>query len=243
MKVQSLVLPALLSIAFASCKHELPFPNTPEETNPTTNNGNGNNGGNTNPDPADTIVCFESEILPIFQSSCASTGCHDAITHEEGLRLYTYNNIRQDIVPNDPTNGDIMEAILDNDPDKIMPPPPHAPLSQSQIALIQQWIMQGANNTTNCDPSSCDSTAFRYSADIAPIMSTHCNGCHSGAFPSGGIVTSTHSGLSATISSGSLLGSIEHTYPYSAMPKNAAQLDLCKRTKIRKWAEVGAQNN
>lgn len=238
MNLRTLVLPAMLLLAASACKHELPI------IEPDSNQNNtGNNGGNNNNNPTDTIVCFESEILPIFQSSCASTGCHDAITHEEGLRLYTYENIRQDIVPNNPSDGDLMEAILDNDPDKIMPPPPHAPLSQSQIALIQQWIMQGATNTTNCNPASCDSTAFRYSADIAPIMSTHCNGCHSGSFPSGGIVTSTHAGLSATISSGSLLGSINHTNPYSAMPKNAAQLDLCKRTKIQKWVAAGAPNN
>jgi hypothetical protein len=112
-----------------------------------------------------------------------------------------------------------------------------------QIALIQQWINQGANNTTNCNFGACDSTEFRYSADIAPIMLTFCNGCHSGAFPSAGIITSTHSGLATTISGGSLLGSVNHITPYSAMPQNAAKLDLCNLTKIRNWVQAGALNN
>jgi hypothetical protein len=235
MKLRSFLLPAIVSIAIVSCKHELPFPDSAVN--------NGNSGEVNNPNPGSTTICFESEILPIFQGSCAVIGCHDAITHEEGLRLYTYNNIRQEIDPSDPTDGDIMEAILDNDPDKIMPPPPHAPLSQSQIALLQLWITQGANNTTNCNSTSCDSTAYRYSVDIAPIMSTHCNGCHSGSFPSGGIGTSTHAGLSSAAASGALLGAINHVGTYSTMPKNAAQLDLCKRTKIGKWVQAGALNN
>jgi len=136
-----------------------------------------------------------------------------------------------------------MEAILSNNPNNIMPPAPHSPMNASQIALIQQWINQGANNTTNCNFGACDSTTFRYSADIAPIMLTFCNGCHSGAFPSAGINTSTHSGLATTIFGGYLLGSVNHISPYSSMPKNDGKLDICKLTIIRKWIEAGAQNN
>jgi hypothetical protein len=250
------IISLLSIIGFSSCKHELIYPDNADNTNNNgNNNGGGNNGGGNNgggnngggnnggETPEDTIVCFETEILPLFQSSCAMSGCHDAITHEEGIRLYTYSGIMQEIVPFQPTEGDIMESITDNDPDKIMPPPPHSPLSSTQIALIEQWIMQGAQNTTDCAGSACDSTAFAYSADIVPIMSTFCNGCHSGNFPSAGIVTSTHAGLSAIATSGSLLGSIEHVSSYSAMPKNAAMLDICNRTKIKKWILAGAPNN
>lgn len=239
----------LLSIfGFSSCKHELIYPedttnignNSNNNNNGGGNNGGGNNGGGS---PEDTIVCFETQILPLFQSSCALSGCHDAISHEDGIRLFSYNNIMQEIVPFQPSEGDIMESILEDDPDKIMPPPSHNPLSAAQIALIEQWIMQGAQNTTDCAGNSCDSTAFAYTADISPIMSTFCNGCHSGNFPSAGIVTSTHTGLSAIAASGTLLGTIEHNSLYSAMPKNAAMLDICNRTKIKKWILAGAPNN
>ena len=228
------------SIAFiASCKHELDHPD--DAGNPIDTTGNPNDTV-VPPPPVDTMVCFESEILPLFVSNCAMPGCHDAITHEEGLRLYDYAHIIQDIVPNQPTQGDLMEVILETDPDKIMPPPPSNPLSSAQIALIQQWINQGAQNTTNC-ANTCDTTAFTYSADIAPIMSSYCNGCHSGTFPSGGINTVSWANLQTIVTDGSLLGSVQHNTNFSAMPKNTAKMDDCNITKIRKWIQAGAPNN
>jgi ribosomal protein S16 len=135
-----------------------------------------------------------------------------------------------------------MHSILDNNPNDVMPPPPNNPLTDSQIALIQQWINQGAQNTTNC-ASTCDTTAFLFSADIAPILSTYCNGCHSGPFPDAGINTTTYAGVQTIAQDGSLLGSIEHNSNFVAMPKNAAKMDACNITKIRKWIQAGAQNN
>jgi len=245
MKKQLLILCIIGGLGLTSCKHEIFYDE--DSQNPTGNNNNNNNNNNNdttgNNQPLDTMICFESQILPLFQSNCAMTGCHNSQSHVEGIRLYSYATIIQEIVPNQPTEGDVMESILEDDPDKIMPPPPHAPLNQDQIALIQQWINQGAQNTTNCTPVGCDSTAFTYSSDIAPIMSTYCNGCHSGNFPSAGINTSTHAGLQTSVSNGSLVGSVNHVSSYSAMPKNATMLDICKRTKIRKWVQAGAPNN
>src|SRR5690349_2132712 len=33
------------------------------------------------------VVYFEMSILPLLKSNCAKSGCHDAITHEEGIVL------------------------------------------------------------------------------------------------------------------------------------------------------------
>ena len=234
MKIERIIILFAL-ISFASgCKHELFYPEITPVV-PVDTSGS-------NPNPEDTMICFETQILPLFQSNCAMSGCHDAITHEEGFRLYDYAHIIQDIVPNQPTQGDLMDVILETDPDKVMPPPPSSPLSSAQIALIQQWINQGAMNTTNC-ASSCDTTAFAYTANIAPIMSSYCNGCHSGTFPSAGINTTSHAGLQSIVSNGSLLGSVQHTSGFVAMPQNAAKLSTCNITKIRKWILAGAPNN
>ena len=40
-----------------------------------------------------TKVYFQNQIAPIFNSSCALAGCHDAIKHEEGIILDSYENI------------------------------------------------------------------------------------------------------------------------------------------------------
>ena len=38
-------------------------------------------------------ACFTRDILPVIISHCATTGCHDAITHKEGYNYTTYANI------------------------------------------------------------------------------------------------------------------------------------------------------
>jgi hypothetical protein len=203
-----------------SCKHELDL------------------SEDTNLPPDTSIVCFESEILPLFVSNCAMPECHDAITQEKNIQLTDYENIRNEIVPYQPSSEDVMEAILDGS----MPPSPNSALTANQISLIQLWINQGANNTTNC-ASTCDTTAFNYAADVAPILSTFCNGCHSGNSPSDGINTSSWAGLQPIVNDGRLLGSIQHASGYSAMPKGSAMMNACNITKIRKWIQAGALNN
>jgi hypothetical protein len=218
---------AICSIFIQSCKHELNYP----DYNP-------NPIDTTTPPPVDTLVCFESQILPLFVSNCAMSGCLDADSPEENIQLTDYTHIRQEIIPYQPSSEDVMEAILDGS----MPPSPNSNLTSSQISLIQQWISQGAQNTTNC-AIVCDSTAYTYSADISPIMSTFCNGCHGGAFPSAGINTSSWAGLQSIANNDSLMGSIQHDSGFSPMPKGSSKMNACNITKIRKWIQAGALNN
>ena len=228
-KIFSSLLISTFVLIILSCKHELDY--LEKTTNPI---------DTTTPPPVDTLVCFESQILPLFVSNCAMSNCHDAITQEKNIQLTDYANIMEEIVPNAPTSGDVMESILGiND---IMPPQPYSPLTSSQISLIQQWISQGAQNTTNC-ANICDSTSFTYSANIAPIMSTFCNGCHGGSFPSAGINTTTWAGLQTIANNDSLIGSIQHDSGFSPMPKGSAMMNICNITKIRKWIQAGALNN
>jgi hypothetical protein len=217
LKFTSIFLIFIVAFVLLSCKHELDLPEDTSEP---------------------TEVCFESEILPLFVSKCAMPECHDAITQEKNIQLTDYANIRNEIVPNEPSSGDIMEAILDGS----MPPSPNSALTADQISLIQLWINQGAKNTTNC-ASICDTTAFNYAADVAPILSNFCNGCHSGNSPSDGINTSSWASLQPIVNDGRLLGSIQHTSGFSPMPDGSAKMNACNITKIRKWIQAGALNN
>ena len=226
-KIFSSLLISTFVLIILSCKHELDY--LEKTTNPI---------DTTTPPPIDTLVCFESQILPLFVSNCAMSNCHDAITQEKNIQLTDYSNIMEEIVPNEPSSGDVMEAILDGS----MPPSPNSDLTSSQISLIQQWISQGAQNTSNC-ANNCDTTAFNYAADVAPILSNFCNGCHGGSFPSGGIITSSWASLQAIVNDGRLLGSIQHDSGFSAMPKGSAMMNACNITKIRKWIQAGALNN
>lgn len=222
-----------IAVFTSSCKHE-PILDTPT--------GGNVGGGVTNPTNG---ICFESQILPIFQSSCAYAGCHDAITSADGFNFSSYASImatNSAIKPNNPGDSKVIRFITEDDPDKIMPPPPKTPLSSDQINLLIQWINEGAQNTTNCS-QSCDTTQFKFAADILPIFQSHCNGCHSGASPSAGINLTNHSGAATVANNGRLWGSITHTSGYSAMPQNSPKLNDCKTVKIKKWIDNGAPNN
>lgn len=221
-----LLAAALFLIAgFFSCKHEIPVvPGSP-----------GGGGGS-------TAVCFESEVLPIFQSYCARSGCHDAATASEEYVLDSYAHIvARGIRPGNAANSKIYEVLNKTNDDR-MPQIPNEPLSAAQKSIIARWINEGAQNTTGCAPV-CDSSSFTYSGNVKPILQTHCLGCHSGTAAAGGYIPlDTYDGIKEMVTGNYLLPAIQHTGP-SPMPKNGSKLSDCKIAIISKWIAAGAPNN
>jgi len=217
-----------LLLVVISCKHEVPV----QQVNP-----------NPLPGPvANNGVCFESDILPLFKSNCAKAGCHDATTHEENLILDSYANImRKDIVPGNADGSKIYRVLFETGSKK-MPPAPNADLTAAQKALIAKWINEGAKNTINCN-STCDTTQFKFGANISPIMNTYCTGCHAGTAPSGGIDLSNYANVKIQATNGRLVGAVTQAAGYSPMPKDAPKLSECQLIQIRKWVAAGALNN
>jgi cytochrome c553 len=211
-------------ILMSSCKHELP--SLVEE------------------DQQATQICFESEVLPLFQSYCAKAGCHDNITAEEGYKLTSYNNIvARGIRAGNANDSKLYKVLYETGEDK-MPPNGNPDLTEAQKTIIRKWINQGANNTVNCGVT-CDATAFQYNANIKPLLTT-CNACHVGAAPSGGgIDLSTYTSLKNYITDnpGRLLNSLKHTAGYSPMPQGGAKLSDCNIAQIENWINAGAPNN
>ncbi|MBX7243145.1 MAG: hypothetical protein K1X92_15480 [Bacteroidia bacterium] len=197
--------------------------------------------GNRPCDP-DTVY-FQNDILPMLISNCAMSGCHDAASHKEGVILTDYTKVIQtgDIKPGNPNDSKLYEAITDNNPDDVMPPPPNSPLSNSQIQLIEKWILQGARNLA-CD-GECDTLNVTYTNTILPVIQSKCKGCHSGTNPSGSIDLSTYNGIKTIALNGSLYGSVTFSPAYSAMPKNGSKLPDCQIVAIDKWIKAGAPQN
>ncbi|MBG9375627.1 hypothetical protein I5907_05240 [Panacibacter sp. DH6] len=230
MKRISLLLIVAAGLFFA-CKHQVINPDGGGDGNGSDTTGN--NGGN-----GDTLVCFEADVLPIFQTSCAKSGCHDAATHEEGYVLDSYANIvKKGIDPGRPNDSKIFEEIVDGD----MPPNGEPNLTNEQIATIRQWILEGAKNTNNC--SSCDAAVFTYSAAIAPIMTTNCVACHSATLQNGGVNLSTYEGVKSAANSGALIGTVTHAAGFSPMPQGGNKLSDCNIAQIQQWIDDGMKNN
>jgi Planctomycete cytochrome C len=232
----------LTLILITSCKHE-PLIGPVGEDN--TTQGSGNNGNNNNGIPCDSnTVYFSTQILPILVSNCAKSGCHDALSHEDGVILDSYANVMAtaNVQPFDPSHGKLLESITETDPDDVMPPLPNSPLTAQQINLIQTWIQQGAQNLF-CTNSSCDSTSVSYLTNVEPIINNSCKGCHSGSNPGGGITLNSYATVAAQANNGKLLGSIIHAAGYAPMPKNSASLSTCEIGIIRNWILEGTLNN
>ena len=188
---------------------------------------------------SDGLVCFESSVLPIFLSSCAKSGCHDAITHEEGFVLDNYSNIiRKGITPGKASESKLYKVLFETGEDQM---PPDAPLSKAQKDSIAAWINQGAKNTVNCN-CACDSTKFTYAAIIQPILNNNCVGCHKPGSLGGNIDLSSYTQVKAQVNNGKLLGSVTHAVGYSPMPQGS-KLSDCQITQIKNWISAGAANN
>jgi mono/diheme cytochrome c family protein len=192
-----------------------------------------------NPCDPDTVY-FEKDLLPVLQSSCAQPGCHDAITMQDGVRLTDYNSVMQtaDVVPYDPNDSKIYEAITDDDPEDRMPPPPANPLAASDIDLVYTWIAQGAQNLY-CDEEDCDTSNVTYTAPVSGIIQKHCLGCHNNNNPLGGLSLEGYNNVVAIAEDGRLLGVVKHQVGYPPMPKNSAQLSDCKIDQLEIWTQNG----
>lgn len=89
----------------------------------------------------------------------------------------------------------------------------------------------------------CDTASVTYSTTVAPVLSSFCNSCHSGAAPSAGIKLDAYNDVKIQAANGRLWGAISHGTSYSPMPKNAAKLNTCNLAKIKKWLDAGYPNN
>lgn len=220
-----------VSILFATCKHEVPFVDKP--------------GNDVPPVLSETCstdsVYFVNSVLPLVSSGCAMSSCHDAASHEEGLVLNSYPGIMRIVRPGSASSSKLYKVITNPDPGDVMPPPPHARFSASDIALIQKWINQGARNN-QCN-AECDTAVFTFSGAVMPLINTYCKGCHNPASLGGGIDLSTFNAIKLVAANGKLLGSIKHTPGFVAMPQGGNKLRDCQIRQIEKWISSGTNNN
>lgn len=172
----------------------------------------------------DTIY-FENDILPIFVTNCATSGCHNEKTKKAGIKTIDYVSIRKHIRPFDLSKSELLNAISTNK----MPPASagKSPLSNRDKELLIGWIDQGAlHNSCNCDTSNI---SF---GSVWRIMARNCTTCHSNF--------KVYNEVKKKVDSGKLYGTISHADGYPPMPMAGLKLSQCEIRQIKSWIDAGA---
>ena len=93
-------------------------------------------------------------------------------------------------------------------------------------------------------PNSCDTTAYKFSADIKPIFVANCDNCHGVGGPN-----LPELGKYALIKDyidknpGLMEDAINGANGISLMTKNSQKIPDCSINKIQNWINAGAPNN
>jgi hypothetical protein len=185
-------------------------------------------------------ACFTRDILPVIVSRCASTGCHDAISHKEGYTFTSYTNIRASVSPGKPGSSRIYTAITTASGEKKMPPTTSPQITVAEKDSIRNWIMDGALNET-CG-EKCDTiNTVTFSGSIWPVIQTACLGCHSGTSPSGNVLLANYNNVASLAANGTLIASLKGT----GVPKMpvGSSLSACRIRQFELWIKNGYTNN
>ena len=97
-------------------------------------------------------VQFNRDIRPILSNKCFFCHGPDEKKRKADLRLDLREGALADlgnyaaIVPGKPEESEILSRVAHRDPDEVMPPPKskRSRLTESEVALLRQWIVQGA---------------------------------------------------------------------------------------------------
>lgn len=89
-------------------------------------------------------VQYNTDILPILSGNCFECHGPDANTRKADLRL-DQGHVESILSPRHPEQSKLFQRITTADPDEVMPPPDSKKsLSDEEIAMIRQWIEEGA---------------------------------------------------------------------------------------------------
>jgi uncharacterized membrane protein len=183
-------------------------------------------------------ACFERDILPVLQNSCAISKCHDATTAKEGLVLSSYTNIMKYsgfVKAGNPVGSNFYHVITtDPSSEHFMPPKPYSALGKSTIDSIYSWIAKGALNQVCA--ARCDTSNVTYSNQISRIVQSNCYSCHSGSAPNGGIKLTTYTEVSNTVKTGVLIAAIKRQNGVVAMPPSGP-LATCDIRSFELWKQ------
>jgi uncharacterized membrane protein len=160
-------------------------------------------------------------------------GCHDA--GNPRVALVAYAGIMNGIQEGNAEGSWFYHAIGHG-----MPPLAEPQMSPEQLAVINQWIQEGAKNS-NCDDVDCDSTNVAYTGNVEKILADNCNGCHnSTVYPNARQFSSLDFARSVIAGDPErFLRSIRYAAgPQANMPPSF-KMNVCDRQKLEAWVNKG----
>jgi hypothetical protein len=200
-------------------------------------------------------ICFDTDVLPVFQINCAISGCHDG-TGRESRAYNNFTDISRSVVPFNPNASSAYQAITSTWGENKMPP--DQPLSLANRTIIRLWIEQGAGeiicSTTAGGGGPADNSYNNpracFTRDILPVLSSRCASalCHDAISHKAGYNFTSFSNTLKTVKAGSPAGSklyqvIKLTSGEEKMPPlGYPQLTKAEIDSIGKWIGYGALN-
>lgn len=229
---------------------DCPTGNVRVVANARTNDGP-ENGNNSTTSTSVATVCFDKEVLPFFQSSCAFSGCHDSKSKKDGYDLSNYTSIvSKGISKGNSGSSDIYKAMSSTGKDR-MPPAPYPAIAKDKLDMIAKWIQEGAQNkvcgtsgtsTGTTGTTGTTTTVTVNFAAVNSIIQANCVSCHQSGFTSAGVNLDSYANIKNYGTNGRLYGSISGAAGYKKMPPSG-QLTTCDIAIIKKWIDIGMPNN
>ncbi|MEI6140031.1 MAG: hypothetical protein WCP85_12250 [Mariniphaga sp.] len=92
----------------------------------------------------------------------------------------------------------------------------------------------------------CDITVTKFSTEVKPILQSNCLSCHSNTAAGGnggGIKLQDYADVKTYADNGKLIGTINHSSGFAAMPKGGGKLTDCNILVVQTWINRGKLND
>ncbi|NCO01736.1 MAG: hypothetical protein GW906_07880 [Epsilonproteobacteria bacterium] len=207
----------------------------------------GSTGTGTSTTSTVTAGVFQADVLPIIVANCSTTACHAGGTtgtvlySSDGNVTASYNNIVADVNTTSPDNSLLLTKAIGTS---------HSGgtilvTSETRYTTIRAWIAGGAALGTVTGTTATAPTTSTYSGNVATILTNKCNACHSSTsgrtFLVGNYTSVVAQVNTTTPTSSALLQKATNTISHNGGTVfTATSQDYLD---IKKWIELGAQNN
>src|SRR5262249_28431553 len=103
-------------------------------------------------------LSFINDVAPILKENCFA--CHDSKKRKGKFDMTTYEGFRKGgdhedpVVPGKPDESHIIELLTEKGAGRMPPKESGEPLPPAKIAVIEQWIKEGANFDAGMSPKA-----------------------------------------------------------------------------------------